>query len=167
MCKEISLTADGKKPSISAMEINMNKDLDHLKLLSIFHYVFAGLCIFPLLYGVFYMIMGIFFGAMIANAPNSNDAPPAILFGGIFVFLGAIISIVALVVGILVFKAGRNLGNQTSYTYCFVVACVCCVFMPLGTILGVFSLVVLMRDSVKQLFDAVPNPTGINPSNWQ
>lgn len=145
----------------------MNKDLDHLKLLSIFHYVLAGLCIFPLLYGVFYMIMGIFFGAMMANAPNSNDAPPAILFGGIFVFIGAIIAIVSLVFGILLFKSGRNLSNQTSYTFCFVIACVCCAFMPFGTILGVFTIVVLLRDSVKALFNGQNVSNNYNPQGWQ
>lgn len=145
----------------------MNKDLDHLKLLSIFHYVLAGLCIFPLLYGVFYMIMGIFFGAMMANVPNSNDAPPAILFGGIFVLIGAVIAIVSLVFGILLFKSGRSLGNQTSYTFCFVIACICCAFMPFGTILGVFTIVVLMRDSVKALFNGQAVPNNYNPQGWQ
>ena len=34
-----------------------------------------------------------------------------------------------------------------------VIAGVCCMFMPLGTILGVFTLVTLNKDSVKELFD--------------
>jgi hypothetical protein len=27
-----------------------------------------------------------------------------------------------------------------------------CIFMPVGTVLGVFTIIVLMRDSVKELF---------------
>ena len=35
-----------------------------------------------------------------------------------------------------------------------VVAGVACTFAPLGTALGVFTIIVLMRDSVKELFEA-------------
>jgi hypothetical protein len=34
------------------------------------------------------------------------------------------------------------------------VACVSCVFMPIGTILGVFTILVLSRPSVKSAFGA-------------
>jgi hypothetical protein len=145
----------------------MNKDLEHLRLLSIFHYVLAGLCIFPLLYGVFYMVMGVFFGAMMASAPNVKDGPPPALFGGIFVGIGLVITVVALTGGILLYKAGRNLASQRSYTFCLVVACISCIFMPLGTILGVFTLVVLLRDPVKQLFNGSGASTGYDPQRWR
>ena len=145
----------------------MNKDLDQLRLLSIFHYVLAGLCIFPLLYGVFYMVIGIFAGAMIASAPNTNDSgPPAVLFGGIFVIIGLFIVIVSLTIGFLIFKSGRNLSKQTGYTFCFVIACISCVFMPFGTILGIFTLIVLSRDTVKAIFNG-QNVSNYNPQNWQ
>jgi hypothetical protein len=38
--------------------------------------------------------------------------------------------------------------------FCLVVAGVSCLFMPFGTILGVLSLIVLNRPSVKLLFSA-------------
>jgi len=31
-------------------------------------------------------------------------------------------------------------------------ACIECLFMPFGTVLGVFTILVLVRESVKQLF---------------
>lgn len=145
----------------------MNKDLDNLKLLSIFHYVLAGLCIFPLLYGLFYVVIGIFFGAMIASSPNSNDnGPPAVLFGGIFVLIGAVIAIIALVIGLLFVKTGRNLSKQQSYTFCFVVSCISCLFVPFGTILGIFTIIVLSKDSVKAIFNG-QNFSNYNPQNLQ
>ncbi len=107
----------------------MNNDLEHLKLLSIFHYVLAGFCIFPLLYGLFYVVMGVFFGAMIASAPKSADGPPPVLFGGIFVVIGLVISVISLAIGLLLFKSGRNLSNQQGYMFCFVMACISCVFL--------------------------------------
>jgi hypothetical protein len=33
-----------------------------------------------------------------------------------------------------------------------------CIFMPFGTVLGAFTLVVLLRESVKQLFTGNPPP---------
>ncbi|MBX7173029.1 MAG: hypothetical protein K1X72_18815 [Pyrinomonadaceae bacterium] len=145
----------------------MNKDLEHLKILSICHYILAGLSIFPMLYGIIYMVMGIFFGVMIANAPNQpKDGPPPALFGGIFVVIGLVITLIALTIGILLYKSGRNLSKQTGYTFCLVMACVSCLFMPLGTILGIFTLIVLLRDSVKAIFNG-QNPANYTPQSWQ
>lgn len=150
------------------MNNQINQDVEHLKILSICHYVLAGLCIFPMLYGIFYMVMGVFFGAIIASAPHQQDGPPPALFGGIFVVIGLIISGIALAVGLLLFKAGRDLSKHTSYTFCFVVACIACVFMPFGTILGIFTIIVLMRESVKALFNGQNfGQFGNTPPNWQ
>lgn len=145
-----------------------NQDKEHLKILSICHYVLAGLCVFPLLYGLFYMVMGVFFGAMIASSPQPENGPPPALFGGIFVFIGLIISGIALTFGLLLYKAGRNLSGTRSYTFCFVIACIACVFMPFGTILGIFTIIVLMRESVKAMFNG-QNFAQFNntPPNWQ
>jgi hypothetical protein len=41
----------------------------------------------------------------------------------------------------------------------FVIACIECLFMPFGTILGVFTLIVLSRESVKKLFLSDPAST--------
>jgi hypothetical protein len=144
----------------------MNKDLEHLKTLSICHYVLAGLCIIPMIYGLLYMAMGIFVGAMLSNVPNTKDGPPPALFSGIFIGVGAVIFIVALTFGLLLFKSGRNLKSNKSYTFCLVIAGISCVFMPLGTILGIFTLVVLLRDSVKQIFNGEVS-TNYNPQSWQ
>lgn len=150
------------------MNNQVNQDTEHLKILSICHYVLAGLCLFPLLYGLFYVVMGVFFGAMIASTPQSKDGPPPALFGGIFVVIGLFISVIALAVGILLVKAGRNLAKQQSYTFCLVIACIACLFMPFGTILGIFTIIVLMRDSVKALFNGQSfQQFGNTPPNWQ
>ncbi len=36
--------------------------------------------------------------------------------------------------------------------FCFVMGCVECLFMPFGTVLGAFTILVLNRQSVKGLF---------------
>jgi hypothetical protein len=144
----------------------MNKDLENLKLLSIFHYVLAGLCVFPMLYGLLYIAMGAFFGVMMSNVPDTKNGPPPALFSGIFIGIGVVIFIVSLTFGLLLFKSGRNLKSHSSYTFCLVIAGISCVFVPFGTVLGVFTLVILQRDSVKQIFNGEVS-TNYSPQNWQ
>jgi hypothetical protein len=38
--------------------------------------------------------------------------------------------------------------------FCLVMAGIQCIFMPFGTVLGVFTIIVLMRNSVKEAFTA-------------
>ena len=48
--------------------------------------------------------------------------------------------------------AGRRLAGHRSYTFCLVIAGIECAFSPFGTVLGVFTIVVLIRPSVKERF---------------
>jgi hypothetical protein len=50
--------------------------------------------------------------------------------------------------------AGRFLRRRTHRTFCLAVAAVSCLFTPFGTVLGVFTLIVLSREGVRQAFDA-------------
>jgi disulfide bond formation protein DsbB len=49
--------------------------------------------------------------------------------------------------------AGRCLAQRRRYLLCMVVAGIACIFMPFGTALGVFTLVVLSRPAVKAAFE--------------
>ncbi len=53
--------------------------------------------------------------------------------------------------------AGRRLAHRQSYTFCLIVAGIMAVTcMPFGTVLGVFTIIVLVRPSVQETFAAVP-----------
>ncbi len=52
----------------------------------------------------------------------------------------------------LVFAAGRCLAKRSCYAFCLFIAGAECLFMPLGTALGIFTLVVMTRESVKTSF---------------
>ncbi len=95
-----------------------------------------------------------------------NDVPSA-LFGTLFgmgfgFFFFAIIGIQLLfliVVPILTLIAGLNLNRYRNRTFCFVVACVLCLLQPIGTILGIFTIIVLNRPEAKWLFaQSTPQP---------
>jgi hypothetical protein len=49
--------------------------------------------------------------------------------------------------------AGRNLARRRNYVYCLVMAGILAVTcMPMGTILGTLTIIVLLRPSVKEAF---------------
>jgi hypothetical protein len=123
----------------------LDQDEQYLGLLSIFHYVVAGLaacvaCIF-----LFHFCIGI---AMLTGA--INDVPD---FFGIFFI---VFSLAAITIGwtfaICLIVAGRSLARRKRYMFCLVMAALSCMFMPFGTVLGVFTIIVLMRATVKELF---------------
>lgn len=128
------------------------RDLEHLRLLSVFHYVCAGLLALFACIPIIHFVIGI--GLVIASfAGNANDRPPAFL-GFLFAGLAGFIILAGWIVAGLLAYAGRCLARRQHYTFCFVMAALACLFMPVGTALGVFSIIVLSRGSVKALFES-------------
>lgn len=133
----------------------MNQDQEHLRLLSIFHYVMAGFaCLLPL-FSLIYIGMGIMMlsGKMPSSTPSAAHGD---LIGGyVFVGVGSLFFLMGVVGAILNFLAGRALAKRERRTLCLVVAGLNCLHMPLGTLLGVFTFIVLGRPSVQALFNPV------------
>lgn len=97
---------------------------------------------------------------------SEADRNAAVGAGLFMMILGLVLAVLTWVQAILLLIAGRNLSKQRGHTYCFVIAVLECLWMPLGTILGVFTIITLTRPSVKALFEA--NKTGQNPADvWQ
>jgi hypothetical protein len=126
-------------------------DNEHLKLLSIFHYVLGGLMALFACFPIIHVAMGLFFILAPEKFGPGSQQPPAFM-GWFFVIMGGFFILVGWTLAILILLAGRFIARRTRYTYCFVVACVECIFMPVGTVLGVFSILVLNRPTVKALF---------------
>ena len=133
----------------------MNRDTEHLRLLSIFHYVVASLAalfsLFPLLYTT---IGAIFIFAARHGTPKPGKELPPEFLGWIFVVLGAVLFLLGIAIAICIFIAGRCLSRRRCYSFALVMACIECLFVPFGTILGVFTIIALSRESVKALFAA-------------
>lgn len=139
--------------------IVVNEDLQHLKLLSIFHYVMAGFAALFALFPVFHLGLGIW---MVLGdfAQPGEEAPPAFL-GWVFILFSTVWIVAGLCLAGCVVAAGRFLAQRRRYVFCLVIAALECMFMPMGTVLGVFTILVLMRPSVKTLFGIPePQPTG-------
>ncbi len=131
----------------------MNQDAEHLRLLSIFHYVVAGVAAFCSFFPLIYTAVGFVFVALSRHPPtNPSQQPPPAALGWALVGVGIFLFLLGAVFALVLAFAGRSLSRRKRYWFTFVVACIECVFIPLGTILGVFTIIVLSRESVKTLF---------------
>lgn len=172
-----------------------DQDAEHLRLLSIFHYVYAGVTAFFAFFPLIYVAMGIAlmsgqvsFDEMAKDAAGKQQAPlapapgngidknprpddaakgdeltrkqlkefddNARVFGMLIAGVGSAFALLGWIFAVLVAVAGRKLAKRRGRTFCMVIAALCCLMVPFGTILGVFTLVVLSRPSVQALFAA-------------
>ena len=131
----------------------MNQDREHLRLLAIFHYIVAGLAALFSLFPLAYTTVGaiFIFVARHGTAKPGEDLPPEFV-GWIFAVIGSLLFLAGIAIAICILIAARSLAKHTRYWFAFVMACIECLFIPFGTILGVFTIIVLSRESVKTLF---------------
>ena len=127
------------------------RDMEHLRLLSIAHFVLGGLVALFALFAIAYLLFGSL--AMVSHNTTA-DNPLPILAGGIFIFVGIAFLCVGTALAVGLILSGRFLAQRRNYWYCMIVAGLCCLFTPFGTVLGIMTILVLNRPSVKALFVA-------------
>jgi hypothetical protein len=128
----------------------MSQDEQHLNLLSLFHYIFGAMIALFACFPLIHVAVGIL---MLSGMLDGEDAPPRAL-GLLLVLLPAVFIFAGWVLAALVIVAGRKLRRRASRMFCMVVAGVECMFMLFGTVLGVFTILVLSRESVRELFES-------------
>jgi len=128
------------------------QDAQHLQLLSIFHYVVAGI---QALFACFPMIHFLIGTALVFFPHREGRGGDQMVAGVLFMVVGGAVILVGWSLAALTVVAGRSLGQRKRYTFCLVVAAVeAATCMPFGTVLGVLTIIVLVRPSVKQAFEA-------------
>ena len=132
-----------------------NTDLEHLRLLSIFHYIVGGLAALFSLFPVIHLAMGI--AIVTGRMSDASDEPTAMAMGWFFIVMAVGAIAVGMSFAVCLILAGRFLTQRVHYTFCFIIAALACAFVPFGTILGVFTIIVLVRPGVKEMF-ARPGP---------
>lgn len=88
---------------------------------------------------------------------HTAEAPPAFI-GWIFLGAGIFFVLLGWALAGMILINGRMLARRRHYLFCQVAAGIECLFMPFGTVLGVFTLIVLQRPSVRALFAPPPAP---------
>jgi len=112
------------------------------------------------LMGFAFIAMGNFFSSSPQAAQPNNPPPP--WFGAMFAGMGVIFLLTFEALAVLSFLTGRYLSKRQHPTFCIVISAINCMYMPLGTALGVFTILVLQRPSVKALF-AGSIPSAVMP----
>jgi hypothetical protein len=125
--------------------------------LRIGYLVDGGVSAFYSLFGLFYVAMGALMASTIPNMPNAPqgpNAPPPEFFFWFFAAFGALFGFVGIVLSFLNFFTAYALKKRRYRGVCLVTAALTCLFIPYGTIIGIFTFIVLGRPSVKMLFDS-------------
>jgi len=127
---------------------------EQLRILSIFHYIVGGLHILFGCFGLIHFSLGIML-MMNPQALNAHppEMPPA-WFGGIFALAGGLIILFGWGLGILTILSGRFMARRVHRTYSIVMAGINCALFPFGTVLGVFDLLVLLKEETGALYEA-------------
>jgi uncharacterized BrkB/YihY/UPF0761 family membrane protein len=129
-------------------------DEEHLKLLSIGYLISAGVAALFSLLGLLYVFMGVMMTTTFTEASKkANQSPPPAFIGWIFGIIGFVIFLLLIAVALLKFRAARCINRRQSRAFCMVVAAISCLEIPYGTVLGVFTFLVLGRNSAKGLFE--------------
>lgn len=148
--------------------------LDHIRTLSIMHYVVGGLDCLGALFGLLYVAMGLVFLKMpeltkmaeapAGRAPSPDMDLPSQVMGSVFTVIGLGITVIALTLGILTIISGRKLARLVGRQFSLVMAVVQCLQIPFGTTLGVFTLIVLSKREAVWFYDH-PEQANLSPPN--
>jgi hypothetical protein len=129
---------------------------NHLSTLSVLHYVSGGLTCF----GGFFLLLIALLGHFLGSdwlASQGEDAPPAFV-GGLFIVLGWSLFFFTEAIGILNLVSGGLIAARKGRTFSMAISAIDCLNFPLGTALGVYSLVVLSNEDVLAEYEAkAPN----------
>ena len=138
----------------AAEDVQRVQDHEHLRLLTIGHYVYAGitavLSLIPLFHVGFGLLMAL---SPTLGAPPSGSGPPPQVFGLLFVVIGGVIIVAGETLAALNYVAGRFIKQRRSRMFIFVISALNCLNVPLGALLGIFTFIVLSRPSVRTQFE--------------
>jgi hypothetical protein len=128
---------------------------ENLNLLSIFYFAFGGLSLLGAFILFIYMLI---IGLVFSNnhvRESLQSQPEGEIVGTVFSVISVVFIVLfvfILAVGIMQIMAGFRLRQKRSKTFIMVVAIIALLSFPLGTALGVFTIIVLSRSSVDAMF---------------
>jgi energy-converting hydrogenase Eha subunit E len=129
-------------------------DEEHMRLLAIGYFVTGGTYSVLAFFPIIYIVMGLFLALGMPDLPRDGPGPGPVFMGWLFAIVGFVLMIVLSTVGTLQLYVGRCIGRRKFQTLCMVAAGISCIFIPFGTLLGIFTFIVLGRPSVQVQFRA-------------
>jgi hypothetical protein len=91
------------------------------------------------------------------NSPPNQPPPPAFV-GYMFAAMGGCIVLLGWTLGGLTILSGRYIAKRRRRTFSMIIAGINCISIPFGTLLGVFTILVLSRPTVRGMYlEAAPS----------
>lgn len=138
-------------------------DEEHLRLLSLFHYIKGGITVGFSLFGLFYFMLI----AMFTKAASQAELPPGDLdnqfpveFFSYFLMIVGVMVALTLVFGLLQFLSGYYIRRNRNRLFSLIIGIIECIEIPYGTALGVMTIIVLSRYSVKRRYEETLTTNG-------
>ena len=103
----------------------MTQDDEQLHLLSVFHYVLAGICSLFSLFPLIYFGMGLAMMSGHGRPASAGDFGP-LLAGCVVAGMGGLFLVFAVGYALALFLAARFLAERRRHTFCVVVAAISC-----------------------------------------
>jgi len=132
------------------------EDESHLNALAIAHYVVGGLGVLFACLPLVHMVLGLSLLSGVGEMQMKLNGQPADgapgLIGVMFFGIGLLGFLIGQAVSISMILSGRFLHLRRNYNFSFVLACIACIAFPVGTVLGIFTIIVLSRSSVKAMY---------------
>lgn len=138
------------------MKLTRADEDKYLLVLAITHYVVAGLVFLVGCVPILHLTVGI--GLMVGDFPAAQGQPPPPegligMMGGFFVAIAGTIIVLAWSLSASMVAVGRSLQTRRRHTFCLVVAFVEAMFAPVGTALGLLTIILLLQSSVRARFE--------------
>ncbi len=140
-------------PPVLAGDPQGRRDAEHLKLLAIFHFILAALGLLGIAFLALHLVL---MSAIFTNPEmwknSKNGPPPEILFK---LMLGgyAFGVVVILTGGFLNLLSGLFIRKRRHRMFSIIIGGLNCLHVPFGTLLGVFTILILSRDSVRKIYE--------------
>jgi hypothetical protein len=130
------------------------RDIEHIRLLAILHFVFGGLAMLGILFLlIHYFILHTVFANPELWKSQPNSTPPLKEFFEVFVWLYVFMGFLLVIGCLLNLLSGLFLLKRRHRVFSLVIAGLNCLQIPFGTALGILTILVLLRDSVRELYD--------------
>lgn len=130
---------------------NASSSENHLSALALFHWIYAAMLVVAAIVMVVHAA-DLIYRASVEQQQLSEPLPGAKEAMTLYGVVVGLIVLVTLLLAAIVAQTGRWLRSYKQYNICLVVAGVECLLFPLGTILGVFTVIVLLQTRTRDLF---------------
>jgi len=128
------------------------KDESDLNLLSVLHYVWSAFlgCGTVGVAGYFVLLGGLF---GVSATSGGADPTGAAVAAGATAIIGIVVAVMMGALMVLHLLAASGLRNRKRRVLIYIASALMCTSFPLGTALGVFTIIVLGRPGAKALFE--------------